>query len=162
MTTASRFSLVRVLPRAAVDTNFLIKAFESDDEVGRICRALLDDMMTANGTILVPSIVLAEFEIKSIRPLPFPRSARFQIASFDEDAALEFKKIGHKALQEIRDKGVSRAIIRNDAMIAATAKRHLAAALLSHDVKADMIAVCGAVGLTLLRPVDLVVQGGLF
>jgi predicted nucleic acid-binding protein len=150
------FDKSRLPLRAAVDTVFLIRALEDPGQDSGVSMALWVELLRNQLTVLVPAPVLAEFQIAA--KVPVPKTPRVQVVAFDEPAALSFASIGNKALRTVQDQGFNRYVVRNDAMVVATAKRHLADALLTGDGRADMVAMCKLLGLPLIDPQSLVVS----
>ena len=95
-------------------------------------------------------VAYAEYIIKA--PIPFPRSKWLRPVAFDQLAALQFQAFTNDTMKKLQKDCGDRTIVRHDAIIIATAKRHGVKSILAVDVNTHMRAACEAFKVDIVGP----------
>lgn len=133
----------KIPDRVAVDTSVLIATKKVTDSNHDLCKSFWNAALQKGVTIIIPAVSLAEFSRS--RPEHIPKLQGVEVADFDLKAAEVAQELPASALKSLGDRQVAKV----DALIAATAKRHLATHLFTLDPQQAGIAK--ALGLRLIQ-----------
>lgn len=136
----------RIPERVAVDTSVLIATKKQTDINHDLCKAFWNAALAKGVTVIIPAVAYAEFTRS--RAEHIPRLQGVEVASFDQRAAEVAQEIPLGALKQSGD----RQIAKVDALIAATAKRHLATHLFTLD--SQQATMAKALGLKVISCAD--------
>lgn len=145
-----------LVDRMALDTSVLIPALDEFNPEARapLCRTILESLLRKRVTVCIPAPAMAESMLGgglSLRSVP-----RVDVLPFDALAAeVLASRIGGKAVRRVAtESGLSKHLIKYDAMIIATCIAHGASCLVSADTR-YMKRTADLAGLKFYEPADL-------